>query len=352
MRKTVLYFGNIDMNLSRNKIYVDGLRQNGFEILTCVDRSKGLKKYWELYKKHKEFKGRYDALVVGFGGYVTVPLAKLLSKKPVIFDALCSFYETEILSRDALKEYPFRITFVRFVDWIATKFADYVLVETEEQKKYFIKELKVKSEKLKVVYTGADDTVFKFIKEIEKYKKFTVLFRGRIMSEAGVPTIVKTAKLLEKEDINFLIIGHGCNEAMEEFEATMKEESSKNITHIGKQLPFDELVSTMQKCHVSLGQFANHERLKRTVPHKAYESLSMKLPYITARMEGVQEILEEGKQCLMVHPENPEDLALKIMQLYKDEKLREKIAEEGFILYQEKFSPKEIVGPLCEIILK
>jgi glycosyltransferase involved in cell wall biosynthesis len=348
--KTVLYFGNIDMGLSRNKVYSDGLRQNGIEVLTCVDRSPGVRKYWNLYKKHKKIKGKYDVLIVGYGGYVTVPFAKLLSDKLVVFDALCSFYETEILSRDTLHEIPFRKLYARFIDWLATFFADRILVETDRQKEYFNRKIKVKSKKLVTVYTGVDDTVFKHDESVKKYEKFTVLFRGRIMVEAGVPVIIKAAKLLEGKNINFRIIGYGCNKAMEDFERVMKEENPKNVTHMGDHLTFSELVQEMQKCHVSLGQFADHERLERTIPHKAYESLAMKLPYITARTGGVQEVLEEGVHCLMVYPEDNEDLAEKIMQLYTDTTLREKLAESGYTLYKEKFCPGEVVKPLCKVI--
>jgi glycosyltransferase involved in cell wall biosynthesis len=225
-----------------------------------------------------------------------------------------------------------------------------VLVETNKQKEYFIKELKIKSEKLVTIYTGVDDSVFTLDENIKKLEKFTVLFRGRIMGEAGVPTIVKTAKLLESENIDFLIIGHGCNDAMQEFKVTLKEENSKNMTYVGKHLPFDELVLLMQKCHISLGQFAKHVRLERTIPHKAYESLAMKLPYITARTRGVQEIFEEGVHCLMTIPEDPKDLAEKIKKLFIDKELREKMAEAGYQLYKERFSPKEVVRPLCEML--
>jgi glycosyltransferase involved in cell wall biosynthesis len=348
--KTILYFGNIDLELSRNKIYIEGLRQNGVEVLFCVDRSKRIKKYWNLYKKHKEMKGKYDVLIVGYGGYVTVPLAKMLSDKPVIFDALCSFYETEILSRDALKEIPFRMLFVRFVDCIATRFADKILVESNKQKEYFSRELKVKSEKLVTVYTGVEDSVFKIDESIEKYEKFTVLFRGRIMSEAGVPIIIKAAKLLENENIDFRIIGHGSNEVMREFEEVLKEENPKNVTYVGKQLPFEELVYMMQKCHVSLGQFAKHERLERTIPHKAFESLALKLPYITARAGGVIEILEEDKHCLFVEADNPNELAQAILNCKNTKSLRDTLAKEGFELYKSRFSPQQVVVPLCALL--
>jgi glycosyltransferase involved in cell wall biosynthesis len=335
--------------MSRNKIYAEGLRANGYTVLTCTDRSRGLKKYWQLYKKHKEYKGKYDILVVGYGGHVVVPFAKLISDKPVVFDALCSFYETEILSRDALKEIPFRRAYVRFIDWMTTRFADKILVESEAQKEYFYTKLGVRREKLITVYTGVDDTVFKIDDRVSKFEKFTVLFRGRIMSEAGVPTIIRAAKLLEGEHINFLIVGHGCNEAMQEFESTLKIVAPKNLTYIGTKLSFEELVSYMQKSHVSLGQFAKHERLERTIPHKAYESLALGLPYITARVGGVSEIFEEGKHCLMVHPEDPEDLAKNIRALYNNADLREMLSHEGYALYKMRFTPTSVTEPLRKL---
>lgn len=346
----ILYFGNVDMGQSRNKVYADGLRQNGLTVLECVDRALGLHKYWNLYKKHRALKGKYDVLVVGYTAYIMVPFARLISRKPVIFDALCSFYETEILSRDALKEMPFRIPFVRLVDWLATRCAHKVLVETEEQKKYFMRELGVPEHKLVVVYTGVDDTLFRADLSVPKYDTFTVLFRGRIMSEAGVPTVVRAAKLLEKEHINFLIIGHGVNDSMQEFRVVMSELSPTNIRHIGEQLPPEELVAYIQKCHVSLGQFARHERLERTIPHKCFEALAMKLPYITARTKGVSEILEEGKHCLMTKPGDAEDLARTIRQLRDSPGQGRAMAESCYTLYTDRFSPKMIVGPMLECI--
>ncbi len=348
--KRILYFGNIDMEQGRNKVYAEGLRQNGSTVLVCVDRALGFQKYWNLYKKHRTFRGNYDVIIVGYGGYVSVPFARLISRKPVIFDALCSFYEQEILSRDALKEVPFRIAFVRFIDWMATRCAHKVLVETEEQKRYFVRELGVSADKLVVVYTGVDDTVFRPDPTIQKFNTFTALFRGRIMSEAGVPTVVRAAKLLEGKGVEVLIIGYGCNEAMREFEEVMRELAPKNVRHIDQHLPFDELVATMQKCHVSLGQFADHERLERTIPHKCFESLALRLPYITARTKGVAEILKEGKHCLMTKPGDAEDLAQAILELKNTPHKAEEMADACYHRYQERFLPKDVIAPLLSLL--
>lgn len=348
--KTVLYFGNVNMEQSRNKVYTEGLRQNGYKVLECIDRSPGLRKYWRLYRKHSAMKGKYDVLIVGYGGYVVVPLARLISRKPIIFDALCSFYETEILSRDALKEIPFRRLFVRVVDWLATRFAHSILVESNAQREYFIRELGVPGHKLTVVYTGVDDSVFRYDPKVVKYPRFTVLFRGRIMSEAGVPVVVRAAKLLEGEGIDFLLIGYGCNETMTEFQSVLKELSPSNVRYIGEHMPIEELVQTMQKCHVSLGQFADHERLERTIPHKCFESMSLKMPYVTARTEGVAEVLKEGTHCVMVRPNNPQELAQAILALSHNDAAAQKMADAAYQLYNESYRAQAIVAPLHNLL--
>ncbi|MDE2172637.1 MAG: glycosyltransferase, partial [Patescibacteria group bacterium] len=319
-------------------------------VVNCIDTSTGLRKYWNLYKKHRDYKGKYDAMIVGFPGFIIVPFARLIATAPVYFDALCSFYETQIISRDAYKGNIFRIPYVRIIDWLATRLADKILVETEQQKKYFIGSLGVNPAKLIVVYTGVDDSIFHTAPDAEKSAAFTVLFRGRITREAGAAYVLRAAKILENTGVKFLIIGFGWAEAMNEFKAVMNELKPANVEYISKQLPFNELIPRMLSCHVSLGQFENNERLKRTIPHKAFESMAMKLPYVTSRMAGVSEVFKDGETCLMVNPADPEDLAAKIETLKNSPVLAEKIAQNAFWLYQQRFTPQKIVQPILDAV--
>lgn len=97
-----------------------------------------------------------------------------------------------------------------------------------------------------------------------------------------------------------------------EIEQQIKDFKLNNVEFISKALSFEELTQLMNGCHISLGQFEHNDRLKRTIPHKAFESLAMRIPYITGRAEGVQEILKDGENCLMVNLANPEDLVEKL----------------------------------------
>ncbi len=346
--KNVLYFGIFDPEFSRNKVYIRGLRENGVRVIICTDNTPGLLKYWHLFRKHWALRKKYDVMIVGYPGYIIVPFARLITRKRIIFDALCSFFETEILSRDALHEIPFRKPYARSIDWFATRCADTILVETEAQKKYFEEKLGVRQGKCIVVYTGVDDNIFRPDETVKPFERFTALFRGRITHEAGVDVVLRAAKLLENKNINFLIIGYGWNKEKEQFDRALDELMPKNVRHIKKQLQFEELIPLMQKCHVALGQFSDHERLKRTIPHKAFEALAMKLPYITASADGINEILKEDQNFLTVTPNNPEDLAKKILLLHDQPDVRSDLSLEGNSLYKYRFVPQKIVGPLLK----
>lgn len=343
----ICWFGVYNLKESRNRIYIRGFKELGVEIIECRDDSNGLLKYFKLFKKHWKIRNNYDFLVVGYPGHPVVWLAKLLSNKPIIFDALCTVEEGVIISREEHNRYSLKYFYIRFIDWLAVKSADLVLVESEAQRIFFEGKFG-KSDKYKVVYTGADDSIF-YPDNIKKREKFAVVFRGKFLPEAGVKYVLRAAKILENSDVGFLILGNGW--LQDEVKKEISILNLKNLEWISDWLAVDDVRKKMLECNLSLGQFENHERLKRTIPHKAYESLALGLPYITAQAQGISEILTEGENCLMVKPADPKDLADKILQLKNDPKLAEKIANSGLDLYRGKFTPTQLAKKIKSFLM-
>jgi len=347
----VCYFGLYRLNSARNIVYIAGLRQNNVEVIECFDHSPGLIKYYKLFIKHWKIKNNYDVMITGYPGHLIVLLAKLISKKPVIFNALASLYEANIISKRKYSKYSFMAWRTWLIDWLAFKCANLILVETNKQKDYLVKKFRIKPKKFTRLFTGADDSIFYPDINVKKNDKFTVLFRGRFLPEAGVRHIIKAAKILEKKEIDFLIIGGAGLE--KETTEQIKSLNLKNLEIISKRrLEINELRRKMLSSHVSIGQIENHERLKRTIPYKAFESLALKLPYITGNSIGIKELLEDRKNCLMVNLADPKDLAEKIIELKNNPELRKKIAENGYKLYKEKLTPKVLGKELLNIIKK
>src|SRR3989344_6303624 len=97
--KRIYYFSHAKDTPPRDIVYLEGLVQNGIEIIECKDSSSSWKKFLALYKKHKKIKRDYGLILVGYSGHTLVPFVKLISNKKIIFNALGSLYEGKVVSR-------------------------------------------------------------------------------------------------------------------------------------------------------------------------------------------------------------------------------------------------------------
>lgn len=343
----ICYFGLDRPRWARDLVYLKGLKDQGAEVIECFDSSPGWRKYWRLLKKHRQLKNNYDLLLVGYLSNLMAPLAKLVSQKKVVYNALCSKYESIILDRQEHRPVSLYALYVWLIDFIAFKCADLILVESEAQKKFLVKMFWTEPKKFRVVFTGADDEIFHPDPQVKKFQEFTVVFRGWFLPATGVEYVIEAAKILEPAGVKFILIGRGA------FTPKVKEKIVElgvtNIELITEFLSDHDLRSKMLATQVCLGQFAEHVRLERTIQNKTFESLALRLPYVTRDSASNREILQDGVNCLFVRPADPADLAAKIMILKNDPALGECLAENGYQTYLTKLSPRVLGEQLYRI---
>lgn len=341
---TVCYFGIYEPNFSRNRIYISGLREQGIAVLECRDTSKWFLKYWRLWQKHRALP-TYDVLIVGYPGHLVVPFAKLLSRKPVIADLLGSLSDAETYSHNP--SFWSRVK-NRIIDWLAVHFADSILLESQAQKQFFEQRFGI-SKKYHVLYTGADDSIFHCEQTAQQKPSFTVLFRGNLTLESGILYILEAARLLKsKRDIRFRIIGQG--KLLRRVENYIADNHLSNVEIIAQFLSEEELREKMCDTSLSLGQFADNPRLSRTIPHKAFESLSMGIPYLSGDAPAIREIVEEGVSGFLVPLASATTLAQKIGVLYKEKVLCMRVGENGRSVFEQSFSPNALGASLTQLI--
>ncbi len=334
---------------ARDRIYLEGLRKNSIDIIDIADDAKGIKKLWRLYQKHRQLNGNYDLLWVGYTAHLLVPFARFISRKKIVFNALASLYEGTIISRGQASRYSFQAISHWLIDVIAFFCADYILVESDAQREFLSKTFLVPKRKLIRTWTGTEEAAYFYDSSIQKLPVFTAVFRGNFIPEAGVEYAVLAMAELKDTDIRLRILGNGMMAPM----VTKLIEQyglSNNIEWIKQRLSEAELRQKMQECHLSLGHLSNHERLERTIPYKAFESLAMKLPYVTARNPAVMELLKEDETCFFIAPASAKDLAQKIRSLKEDSMLRERVAEQGFSYYKERLRSEILAKDLLAII--
>jgi hypothetical protein len=162
--KTIVYFGDFDPAYSRNRVLIKGLRENGVEVLLCHENQlKGRKKYFSLVKKMKALPKDFDLVIIGYSDSRSmVPLAKLLFKQPIIWDAFYSVYDTLVFDKQIVKAGSLKAKWLWFLDWLSCFLSDKILLDTDSHINYFIKTFKAQNlGKFIKVLIGADDSVFK-----------------------------------------------------------------------------------------------------------------------------------------------------------------------------------------------
>ncbi len=157
----ICYFGDYDPNYARNRVLLKGLRENGAEVLECHSDRGGFGLYWELYKQHKEIKGKYDVLIVAQSFNTRlVWLAKLLSGKKVVWDAFYSLYDKYAFDNKVISPNSLRGWYLWLYEWFACRWADKILLDTNTHIDYFVEIFIINKDKFIRVLIGADDSVF------------------------------------------------------------------------------------------------------------------------------------------------------------------------------------------------
>ncbi len=336
----ILYFGVYRPNYARNAVLINGLRANGVEVIECNVRSRSFLGWVWLALKCLGKLGKYDTMIVGFPGQEAMFLAKFLTRKPIIFDAFTSHYGGYILDRQYYPKKSWRAGYYRFLDKYSCKLADLVLLDTRAHINFFVKEFDLPPEKFRRIWAGAPDVFFNHSQIARKDDKvFTVVFFGTFIPLQGVEHIIKAAKILEKENITFHVIGDGQEKPMAILLA--KELELKNVKFTGT-ISSEDLKGEIEGADICLGIFGNTPKASLVIPNKVYDALAMKKPVITADTPAIRELFDE-KDLLFVKAANPESLADGIIKLKDNPALRENLAQNGFSKFA-KFSSPDVLG--------
>lgn len=342
----ICYFGIYDPHYSRNRVLIKGLRSNGVEVVEIHEHGKGIIKYLRLLRRYVISRKDFDAMIVGFPGQGVMFLARLLTRKPIIFDAFTSHYGGYILDRKYYSPTSMRARYYRFMDTWSCRFADAVLLDTQAHIDFFVKEFGLPREKFRRIWAGADTNVFYPMRSRESHETFNVFFFGTFVPLQGIRYILEAAKLLEHEDLLFTVVGSGQDKPMA---LSLAENLGlRNVKFIG-MLSLEDLAAEMAHADICLGIFGDSPKTMIVIPNKVYAAMAMKKPIITADTPAARELLSDS-DMLMVPTADAHAIAQAILRLGSDEHLRNSLAESGYSLFMKKAQPSVLGQELKAII--
>ena len=309
--KKIIFLTIGEAGYSRSWTYFNGAKKLGANVeFKKINSNKLIKQFLQM----KQQFSKDSIFVVMSPSQYLVPFVRFFLGKNIVLDAGWSLFEGTVISRKrygtlgsiAIKNY--------LIDFISSHSARKIILESNLQKSFYSKLFLIRSTKCNVLYTGLDEESFHLDNSFETpldifNNSKIVLFRGKYNPEAGIEVLAEATKILSKEQITFWVFCPGLPINID----------FSNNTFISREILSKSKISKLQKsCRILLGQLAKHNRLNRTIPHKAFEAAFLATPYLTAGNKGIAELFTEGIEIECFSPGNSLALVDSIRNLIID----------------------------------
>ncbi len=292
---------------------------------------------------------RFDAVFIGFLAQPIVPFAILRRRKPLVVDMFISLYET--LSDDRGRVAPNSITarLASWLDGLACTRAAKVLTDTPANAEYLTMNFGARAADVVALPVGANEQLFQPQPPHEPSDRLLVLYYSTYLPLHGVDVVVRAAKLLEKDGVEFRLIGRGMERPR--IDRLAAELAVRNCQFVD-WTPYERLPAEIAAADVCLaGHFAaGNEKARRVIPGKAFQLLAMARPTVLGESPATTAVFDHGKDSFLVPMGDPEALAGAIRLLRDDPKLRTSLGEAGRELFVRQFSNRTLAAKLGEIL--
>src|SRR3989344_62421 len=348
MYKNILYFGVYSHGNPRNAIIIKGLRSRGHTVIECRVRPGFLPfMYVRLLWHYLRMRPRFDRMIVGFPGAEVMLLAKMLTRKPIVFDAFSSAYLAYIIDRKYWKIGSLRNVWYRFIDRWSCRLADAVLLDTNAQINYFVREFRVSRNKFFKVLIGTDTDIFKPSTSHRSPSVCRLHFHGTYIPLQGIEHIIDAASGILALGIELEIVGDGKIKP-----AILARAHALGVAHrnvLPANLAYDALAQSVAHAAICLGIFGDSIKAQLVIPNKIYEYAAMKKPIITLDTPAIRELFDEQSMVLLSDA-RPETIISAVARLKDNLKLCAELSERAYAISMQNATP-EIIGRRVEEII-
>ena len=287
------------------------------------------------------FPGVFDLLFL-------YPICKIF-KINLIYDSFVNFEQTLISDRKLFNN-KILLKIINKFDLLYIQLSDYLIVETEQIKDYYIK--KYNLDKLKVIVLPSPREVNIDSLVDLKLKNNTVLYFGSYVPLNGTEYIIEAANLLKNKNINFLMIGDGqdkkkCLELVRKYKLENVKFIDKLPFHSDN--PYNSLVNYIYSCNISLGTFSNSLKNDQVIPGKVVDALAIGKKIITSNTTAINFYLKNS--VIKINSGSSSDLASKILEALESNKF-ENIENNAIQTHNKLFSKKAFTENLKSELAK
>ena len=253
--------------------------------------------------------------------------------------------KTDLAYLERVRDRLSRIMFYPFLmQHLVTKRMDRVITVSTSAAEETRNVFNVPRQKLRVIYNGIDIDMFRRLDGEMKEKGRLILVANTQDRKKGLIYLLEALKLLQGDmDVKLTIVDNGLpdNEYAPQLVARYGLDGRVNFT--GK-LGLEELVR-----HYSRAEVAVVPSLYEGFGLPAAEAMACGLPVVSTTAGALPEVVEDGRNGILVPPRDACALAGAIERLMKDDELRRAMGEEGRKRVERKFSWEQAARKTLEV---
>lgn len=255
----------------------------------------------------------------------------------------------------------FKITgsFLRIRERLLYFSATRIICVTEGIKKELVRNYGVQGEICRVISNGVNISLFKPLDKVACRKKvgikhdcFYMGFVGSFKAWQGLDTLVEAMKILKRNGyhmIKCMLVGDG--DWMHHIQDMVNRyELQKEVFFKGRIL-YKNVPTFINSFDICIAPFKKERNQKIGLsPLKFYEYLACAKPVIVSRVQGISEIIEQGKCGYLFEPNKVDSLVSMIIESYNERNRLPALGMNGRRFIEDRFSWERISSKVQEVL--
>lgn len=226
--------------------------------------------------------------------------------------------------------------------YVAVSCADHIIVVSDQLRKIVIHRWKCKK-RISVIRNSANTERFNprvnsvlFKKRLGLLDKRIIVFVGEVSPWQGTETLLNAMVKVTDHvpSVVLLIVGGAHIPFLKKMKELQKRFNLSNVFFLGKR-PYSEIPRIVACADIAVAPF---DVTTAVSPLKIFEYMAAGKPIVSTKLPDIYEILEDGKNAILVDPTSASQLADAIVTLLLNQKLASTLGRNARHLAEEKYS--------------
>jgi glycosyltransferase involved in cell wall biosynthesis len=183
----------------------------------------------------------------------------------------------------------------------------------------------------------------------------TLLYIGTLADWQGLEVVIKALpKILEQQAVQLRIVGRGRSRQRKVLSKHIRKLGVEGSVLVQPAVPHHEVPALIAQSDICVAPLGLNDRnvTQGACPIKVLEYMASSRPLIASNMPIVRELVREDVDGLLFSPNDPEDLARKVLMLLNDVGLSKRLAESATERALTKFTWHESQKKLVKVYEK